>query len=394
MKNNTTTRAKNESALMIHQYEKTTVVKIHPFLSVQKYLLAPARTMIAAFVLCVALGTTAVRADDMLAPDPTNLTFTISYGDYNEMECVKNFVLNVPDDVSPTAYLLGTNQNWLSVADSAGAVSGTIATGTNKTITVSVFPEGLPLGSYTGKITSGDAWLDVTINVDIVQKELGLDGLVVNNKKYDGNVWGTVFSYGTLRGVVGTEDVSLVTNNASAEFRHGAYPSSEAKLVYVSGMTLAGANAGNYSINNIRTTAYIMFPSMAGDFDGDRLADPAMMATSGVWRIWMSSASYAPVRTIPFYVTGGAVLAGDFDGDRLADPAVVAVNGAWTIWLSSASYAPVTTSPLYVAGGTAVTGDFDGDRLADPAAVAGNGAWTIWMSGASYAPVTTSPLIP
>ena len=362
MKNNTTTRAKNKNAAMI-----------------------------AAFVLCVALGATTMTADTALAPDPTNVAFTISYGAYNEMECVKNFVLNVPGDVSPTAYLLGTNQNWLSVADSTGAVSGTIAPGTNKTITVSVFPEGLPLGSYSGKITSGDAWLDVTINVDIVQKELGLDGLVVNNKKYDGNVTATVFSYGTLRGIVGAEEVTLVTTNASAVFRPNANPDTEPKIVYVSGLALAGAQAGNYSINNIRTMAYIMLPSMVGDFDGDRLADPAMMATSGVWKIWLSSAGYAPVTAGPFYVAGSAVLAGDFDGDRLADPVVMTTNGIWVIWLSSVSYLQVATGPFYVAGSTAVTGDFDGDRLADPAAVAANGVWKIWMSSASYAPVTAGP---
>ncbi|MDP2989152.1 MAG: YDG domain-containing protein, partial [Kiritimatiellota bacterium] len=300
-------------------------------------------------------------------------------------------MLTVPVDVSPTAYLLGANQSWLSVVDSEGAGSGTIATGTNKTIVVTLLPAGLAIGSYSGIVTSGVAWLDVTVNVDIVPGELGLDGLIVNNKKYDGNVWGTVFSYGTLRGVVGTEDVRLVTNNASAEFRHGAGPSSEAKLVYVSGMTLTGAQAGNYSINNIRTTAYIMFPSMAGDFDGDRLADPAMMATSGVWKIWLSSAGYAPVTAGPFYVAGSAVLAGDFDGDRLADPAVMTTNGILVIWLSSVSYLQVATGPFYVAGSTAVTADFDGDRFADPAAVAANGVWTIWMSSASYAPVTTIP---
>ena len=243
--------------------------------------------MIAAFVLFVALGTTAVRADDKLAPDPTNLTFTIGYGDTNTIVCTRNFVLTVPADVSATAYLLGTNRSWLSVADSEGAVSGSIATGTNKTIIVTLLPEGLAIGSYSGIVTSGVAWLDVTVNVDITVGELGLDGLIVNNKKYDGNVTATVFSYGTLRGVVGTEDVTLVTSNASAEFRHGAGASSEPKIVYVSGLALAGAQAGNYSINNIRTMAYIMLPSMAGDFDGDRLADPAMMATSGVWCIWM-----------------------------------------------------------------------------------------------------------
>jgi hypothetical protein len=61
----------------------------------------------------------------------------------------------------------------------------------------------------------------------------------------------------------------------------------------------------------------------------------------------MSSAHYAPVTTIPLYVAEGVAVVGDFDGDGLADPAMVAANGVWTIWMSSASfYSPVTTIPL------------------------------------------------
>lgn len=391
MKNYPPKSAKNENVATINQHGKIITMAIRSCLSGNKQVFSAAQTMIAAFALFAALGATAQPAGGELAPDPTNMTFTLGYGETNSIAGTQTYVLQVPTNVSATAYLLGTTQSWLSVADSEGAVSGTIAPGTNKTIFVTILPAGLALGSYTGKITSGAAWLDVTVNLDIVPMELGLDGLIVNNKKYDGNVTASVFSYGTLRGVVGTEDVTLVTNNVTAVFRHGAKPSSEPNLVYVSGLTLAGAHAGNYSINNIRSMAYIMTPSVANDFDGDRLADMAMMATSGVWKIWMSSANYAPVRTCPFYVEGCAVLAGDFDGDGKADPTTADTNGIWKIWLSSASYIPVIIAPFYVEGSVPVTGDFDGDRFADPAAVAANGVWMIWMSSANYAPVNTSP---
>ena len=40
-------------------------------------------------------------------------------------------------------------------------------------------------------------------------------------------------------------------------------------------------------------------PVVAGDFDDDGLADPAMVAADGVWTIWMSCTEYAAVSTIP-----------------------------------------------------------------------------------------------
>ncbi|MDP2990146.1 MAG: VCBS repeat-containing protein, partial [Kiritimatiellota bacterium] len=133
---------------------------------------------------------------------------------------------------------------------------------------------------------------------------------------------------------------------------------------------------------------------VTGDFDADGKADPVVVAANGVWKIWMSSADYAPVSTIPLYVAGGTPVAGDFDNDGKADPCMVNASGVWKIWMSSADYAPVSTTPLYVAGGTSVAGDFDNDGKADPAMVDANGVWKIWMSSADYAPVTTIPLVP
>ncbi|MCG2658885.1 MAG: VCBS repeat-containing protein, partial [Kiritimatiellae bacterium] len=61
-------------------------------------------------------------------------------------------------------------------------------------------------------------------------------------------------------------------------------------------------------------------------------------------------------------------LAGDFDGDGFADPAVFNTNSNWKIKLSSGSYALITLTGLLGGSGyTALAADFDGDGLADPA---------------------------
>ena len=85
-------------------------------------------------------------------------------------------------------------------------------------------------------------------------------------------------------------------------------------------------------------------------------------------------------------VPNGDPVAGDFDGDGLADPAMVA-NGGWTLWLSSGGYLPWGPYIFSVAGTDPVpmVGDFDGDGLADPAMVVDNN-WTLWLSSGGYLP--------
>ncbi len=123
----------------------------------------------------------------------------------------------------------------------------------------------------------------------------------------------------------------------------------------------------------------------AGDYDGDRKADP-VVAVNGAWTIWSSAAGYRPLGPLHFTAAGASPLMGDsdFDGDRLADPAMVA-GDAWQVWLSSAGY--TQAGPLIFAGPPAahpLAADFDGDRRADPA-VAADGAWYVWPSGSGYA---------
>ncbi len=121
----------------------------------------------------------------------------------------------------------------------------------------------------------------------------------------------------------------------------------------------------------------------AGDFDGDGLADPAVMDASGNWYAWFSGSSYALGGPYALGVTGQPA-AGDYDGDCLADPAVMDANGNWHVWFSGNSYAGGGPYALGVTGQPAA-GDFDGDGLTDPAVMDAGGSWHVWFSSNSYA---------
>jgi len=54
---------------------------------------------------------------------------------------------------------------------------------------------------------------------------------------------------------------------------------------------------------------------------------------------------YLPSGPYPMSVPGGVPLASDFDGDGLADPAMV-INNHWTFWFSKGGYMPSGPYPF------------------------------------------------
>ncbi len=157
MKNNMTAGVKNKSVSIERNIGKGFNMRFCSFLS-------PARRMASVFMLAtLGVMTSAVA----LEPDPTNLTFTTVYGDTDPIP-TQIFTLTVPDDVSPTAYLLSKNESWLSVTNAAGDVSGTIPTDGYTNITVAVSTNGLTVGNYSDEITVGDDWTNVTVNFDVL----------------------------------------------------------------------------------------------------------------------------------------------------------------------------------------------------------------------------------
>ncbi len=172
-----------------------------------------------------------------------------------------------------------------------------------------------------------------------------------------------------------------------------------------------------------------------GDYDGDRLADPAsFIADTGCWTVWMSDAGYAATTVANFLGQAGDIAAvADYDGDGLADPAVyrpaqailvarlsstgysqvelslatdaeeirvlpadydgdhfedpalyATLSGRWFLWLSGAGYARSCVTGFGMGEDQPLAADFDGDYRADPACYTADGTWYFWLSGNNY----------
>jgi hypothetical protein len=156
------------------------------------------------------------------------------------------------------------------------------------------------------------------------------------------------------------------------------------------GITIPPAASGAYYVfARVRHTSALLDPNMtnnvamrsgaitvggsegalepvAGDFDGDRLADPCVYQEStGNWFVKLSAGGYGLVELEGFGGEGWKAEPGDFDGDRKSDPAIYEeASGKWQVCLSGFGYAKVSTT-LGGLGYAPVSGDFNGGGSSD-----------------------------
>ncbi len=154
---------------------------------------------------------------------------------------------------------------------------------------------------------------------------------------------------------------------------------------WVTAHNAGGRSAFSAAARGVRSPVH----PLAADFDGDGRDDPVAVS-SGSWYVWLSSAGYRRVGPAVGSPAAWAAVGGDFDGDRLADPAAASDTGAWRFWFSRSGYRPAGPFALGIARAATLATDFDRDGVSDPTRAAGN-AWHIWMSSAGFRPST--PLV-
>ena len=97
----------------------------------------------------------------------------------------------------------------------------------------------------------------------ISRKEVTVSGITANNKPFDGNTVATLnFGSATLVGVISPDNVTLNTVGATGAFDTAAVGGP--KVVTIAGLTLGGADAGNYSLTQPTAMASITAWSLSG----------------------------------------------------------------------------------------------------------------------------------
>ncbi|MFM8420239.1 MAG: YDG domain-containing protein, partial [Verrucomicrobiota bacterium] len=186
-----------------------------------------------------------------------------------------NYALGVPTlaaDVTPKGLTVGAPTLGLAkeydgtttASVTAGALSGVVAgdgvsvtasagfdtagVGSGKTVTVTYALGGLDAGNYTGPTSETFATGVITA------KGLGVSGLAVTSRAYDGTTVAAVSGTATLTGVV-LGDVVTVSGAVTGTFADQGV--GVGKPVTVSGFVLGGSEAANYALGSISLTANI-----------------------------------------------------------------------------------------------------------------------------------------
>jgi gliding motility-associated-like protein len=194
--------------------------------------------------------------------------------------------------------------------------------GTSKAVTTSGFTlNGADAAKYilTQPLTTAN----------ITQANLTVTGVTVNNKVYNGNTAATINTgSSSLNTVFGTDIVTLVSSGATAAFTNKNAGAN--KPVTISGLTLGGADSGNYILTQPTANADIT------------------VATLTVTVVSVSNKVYNGTTTATLN-TSGASLSGVFGGDQVN---LIATGASGYFANKNAGVAKPVTTTGFTLGGT------------------------------------------
>ncbi len=250
----------------------------------------------------------------------------------------------------------------------SGTAIGTFAdknVGTGKAVSTS----GL---SLSGADALNYALTQPMLSADITAAGLTVTGLAAQNKAYDGTTVATLVGTAALSGVFGSDDVTL-SGTAS-----GSFPDKNmgtGKAVSVSGLSITGADAGNYSFTPLSLSADISAAELTvtGITANNKPYDGDTNATLNVGSAVLAGVIAPDVVTL---VTSNAV--GYFADPDVADGKTVTITNLTLAGADAGNYAltqPTTTADIKLA--LAASGITASDKVYDattPAALNTAGA--------------------
>ncbi|MGP0063297.1 MAG: beta strand repeat-containing protein [Isosphaeraceae bacterium] len=220
--------------------------------------------------------------------------------------------------------------------------------GTGKTVTVA----GLSItGADASNYVLGNNTVSGPVGV-IVPADISVSGITAQDKVYDGTTTATIDATAATisSGVVSGDDVSLVTSGAVGSFASKNVGLGE--RVSVSGLTLSGADAGNYIISPPAAATASITPAPL-----TVTADPATMTYGGTLPALTDTVSgLVGADTVSTALTGSlattATSSSGVGSYPIAQGTLAAVDGNYTITFNGASLS-ITPAPLTIAANDA-----------------------------------------
>ncbi len=197
---------------------------------------------------------------------------------------------------TPKAVISGTNASDFTVT---AQPASPVTAGSSTTFQVTFDPSSIGIRTATFSIAGNDIF--ISPYTFAIQgrgvKTLTVNGITANNKIYDGTTAATLNTgNAVLSGVSGSDKVALVAGSATGSFADKNAGSG--KTVTVSGLTLSGADAGNYTLTQPTTTASITAAATTVTLTSS--ANPSASGRSITFTAVVSAPSGTPTGTVAF----------------------------------------------------------------------------------------------
>ena len=284
--------------------------------------------------------------------------------------------------------VIGADTVTLSKASAAGTFADKTAA-TGKAVTTTGF-------SISGADSANYSLTQPSTTADITKAPLTVTGVTANNRTYDRTTNATsqlVLGSAALSGVIGADTVTISTAGATGSF--ATKIAETGKTVTVAGITIGGADAGNYSLSQPTTTASILQADLTitGVTASNKVYDRTVTAT-----LVTTSAALSGVIGADTVTLSKASAAGTFATKIAENAKIVTTTGFSISGADSANYnlvqptttADITKAPLTITGVTASNKVYDrtvtATLVTTSAALSGViGADTVTLSKASAA---------